>query len=206
MYLSPPELLTFILATTAVMALPGVTVSSVTGTTLGYGIGAGFAMELGAVLARLSMLVLLGLGLEIVTQAMAAAFDWVKLAGAAYLIWIGIRMIRRPPLFAKTGDGAPGIFRQVLSGFLVLWGNPKALLFFGAFVPQFIDVGQPIAPQVAVLGAIWIGIVVLTDSAYILLAGGARRLFVGVFAQRVGWVSGLVLIGAGLWLAFQQKA
>lgn len=206
MWLTAPELLTFILATAAVMAMPGVTVSSITGTTLGQGVSSGFAMEAGAVLARISMLVLLGIGLEVISQVMTAAFDWVKLAGAAYLIWIGIRMIRYPPRFGETGLSAPSLWRQVLSGFIVLWGNPKALLFFGAFVPQFVVVSQPVAPQVAFLGMIWIVIVVLTDSAYILLAGGARRLFTGAFAQRTGWVSGLILIAAGLWLAIQQKA
>lgn len=206
MWLTPSELLTFVLTTLAVMAMPGVTVSSVTGTTLGHGVGAGFAMEFGAVLARMSMLVLLALGLEVVSQAMEAAFDWVKLAGAAYLIWLGVRSIRQPPRFAATGqEVAPQFRQQVLSGFIVLWGNPKALLFFGAFLPQFVDLSRPVAPQVAVLGAIWLVIVVVTDSAYILLAGGARRFFGGRNSRTAGWVSGLILIGAGLWLAVQSR-
>ena len=206
MFLTPAELLTFVLTTAAVMAMPGVTVSSVVGTTLGHRVRAGFAMEAGAVLARIPMLLLLSLGLEVISQTMSAAFEWVKLAGAAYLVWLGIRMIRKPPRFADPERGSNATRRQVLNGFLVLWGNPKALLFFGAFLPQFVEAAQPIAPQIAALGLIWLAIVVVTDGAYILLAGTARRLFVGAFAQRVGWVSGLVLIGAGVWLAFQQKA
>lgn len=154
---------------------------------------------------RLSMLVVLALGLEAVSGAMTAAFDWVKLAGAAYLIWLGVRSIRQPPRFGTSDRVAPEFWRQVVSGFIVLWGNPKALLFFGAFLPQFIHLSHPVAPQVVLLGLIWLVIVILTDSAYILLAGGARKLFVGKFSQRAGWVSGLVLIGAGLWLAIQQK-
>lgn len=205
MWLSQTEIITFVLATLAVMAIPGVTVSSITGTTLGHGVSAGFSMELGAVLARLSMLAVLGLGLGAVSQFMLAAFDWVKLLGAAYLIWIGIKSIRHPPKFRETDYVPPKFANQVLSGFIVLWSNPKALLFFGAFVPQFIDPAMPLLPQLAFLGAIWIAIVVMTDSAYILLAGGARHLFRGPFADRVGWVSGVILIGAGVWLALQGR-
>ncbi len=206
MTLTSPELLAFILTTAAVMAIPGVTVSSLVGTTLGHGLRAGFVMEVGAVLARISMLILLIFGLDAVSRIMASAFDWVKIAGALYLIWLGVRMIRKPPRVIAVGQGTNDYFRQIMTGFIVLWTNPKALLFFGAFVPQFVDVNQPIAPQVVFLGALWIAIVVIADAAYILLAGGARNLFVGRFSQRAGWVSGAVLICAGLWLAFQQKA
>jgi len=205
MLLTASELVAFILATLAVMATPGVTVSAITGTTLAHGPKAGFALELGAVIARLTMIGVLALGLEAISQLMLAAFDWIKLIGAAYLIWIGIKTIRHPPQFRSTDSVSPRFGRQVVTGFIVLWSNPKALLFFGAFVPQFIDASAPIAPQLALLGGIWLTIVFCTDSAYILLSSGARHLFAGRFARRVGWVAGLILIGAGVWLGVQQK-
>lgn len=207
MLLSGSELFAFVLATVAVMATPGVTVSSLTGTALSHGAAAGFAMEAGAVAARLSMIVFLAFGLDIVSGVMDVLFDWVKLAGAAYLIWIGIKTIRHPPGLTAQADGSgPGAGAQVMRGFIVLWSNPKALIFFGAFVPQFIDPASGVGLQVMFLGAIWVLTALMTDSGYILLAGGARRMFRGRAAKRLGWVSGSILIGAGVWLALQRKA
>ncbi len=207
MLLSGSELLAFVLATVAVMATPGVTVSSLTGTALSNGARAGFAMEVGAVIARMSMIAILAFGLDVVSDVMGVLFDWVKLAGAAYLIWIGIKTIRHPPgLTAQANGTGPGAGAQVLRGFIVLWSNPKALIFFGAFVPQFVDPANGVAFQVLFLGAIWVLTALVTDSGYILLAGGARQVFRGRSAQRLGWVSGSILIGAGIWLALQRKA
>lgn len=206
MVLGPAELAAFVFATFAVMATPGVTVSSITGTSIAHGWRAGFAMEFGAVLARLTMIATLAVGFELVAQVMLAAFDWIKLAGAAYLIWIGINTIRHPPQLGTGTAAAPSFGRQVLSGFIILWSNPKALLFFGAFMPQFIDHSQAVLPQIVFLGSIWLAIVIATDSTYILLAGAARHLFRGQSAHRLGWTSGLILIGAGVWLASATKA
>lgn len=206
MIIAGPGLVTFLIATLAVLATPGVTVSAVTGTTLSHGTRAGFAMEAGAMLARLSMILVLALGLEAVSQVMLAAFDWVKLFGAAYLIWIGIKTIRHPPQLEAGVGSAPTNGKQLISGFVILWSNPKALIFFGAFLPQFIDPTVAIMPQVLLLGAIWVVLALLTDGFYILLAARARHLFRGKFAKRLGMVSGTILIGAGIWLALQQKA
>lgn len=200
------DLATFMLATLAVMATPGVTVSALIGNTLAHGVRAGLGVEAGAVVGRLSMIALLALGLGVVAELMGALFDVIKLAGAAYLIWLGIKTIRHPPGIAP-GDGVPeSLWRQVARGIAVLWSNPKAFIFFGAFIPQFIDTEQNIPLQVVFLGAIWVATALATDTCYILLAGSARQLFKGAFARRLGWISGIVLIGAGLWLALQHKA
>ena len=203
-----PALLAFVFGTVVVLATPGVTVSAITGTTIRHGRTAGFAMEAGVMLARLSMLTLLALGLEAVGRMMAELFDLIKFAGAAYLVWLGLRMIRHPPLLAAEGAVAPvpRLRLQPVSGFVVLWTNPKAFIFFGAFLPQFVDPAAPVAPQVALLGAIWIGVAAVTDGLYILLAGGARHLMRGALARRVGWISGTILMAGGVWLALQRKA
>lgn len=200
------QLAAFLLGTLAVMATPGITVSAITGNTLSYGARSGLAMEAGALLARVSMIITLAIGLGAVAGFMAAAFDWIKLIGAGYLIIIGIRMIRNPPGFSETEAPPRTTKQQVLSGFLVLWSNPKAFLFFGAFLPQFIDTNAPVWPQVLILGTAWLIISFATDSTYIVLANGARHLMRGAAARRLGWASGGILIAAGLWLAIQQKA
>lgn len=200
-----PEFATLVVGTFVVMATPGVTVSAVTGTTIRHGRLAGLRFEAGAMLARLMMLAALAFGLETVGRLMTEAFDLIKLVGAAYLIWLGARTMRNPP---RLVDGTPpthGRFADIGSGFVVLWTNPKAFLFAGAFLPQFVVPGEPVLPQLALVGGIWIGVVALTDGAYILLADGARRLMRGAFARRVGAVSGSILIAGGLWLALQRQ-
>lgn len=204
--LTTADLITFVFATLAVLATPGVTVSALTGTTLSDGPAAGFAMEAGAMLGRLSMIIVLALGLNAVSQLMLAAFDWIKFLGAAYLIWIGIKTIRNPPTIATGSKTPPHSAKQILNGFIVLWSNPKALIFFGAFIPQFIDPTVSVGPQIAFLGMIWVVTALVTDSCYILLAGRARETFRGNSGKRIGFVAGAILIGAGIWLALQTKA
>lgn len=164
-------------------------------------------MEFGVGLGRLSMLILLALGLGAVSEFMSFAFVWIKWVGAAYLVWIGIKTILKPP-FLQNQDvqEKAALWRQSLNGFLILWGNPKAFLFFGIFLPQFIATSEPIIPQIAVLGAIWLSIALITDSIYIVLSGGARRAVMNRKSAWLGHISGSMLIGAGLWLATQQKA
>lgn len=200
------DYITFVLATAAVMATPGITISNVTGTAMSRGVAAGFLVEAGAALGRISMLILLGLALDIVSELIETAFTWIKLIGAAYLSWLGIRAIRQPhtltPERAQGRDAGLLVFR----GFLVLWSNPKAFLFLGAFIPQFIDAQAPVWPQIAQLGAIWLIVAFLVDGAYILGAGRIRAALAKSGGHALGWVSGLVLIAAAVWLASQQNA
>ncbi|MCB9993457.1 MAG: LysE family translocator [Hyphomicrobiaceae bacterium] len=204
--MTPQDYITFVLATAAVMATPGITISNVTGTAMAKGTVAGFWVEAGAGLGRLSMLLLLGFALDFVSGFIAAAFTWIKIVGAAYLLWLGIRAIRQPHLLTpeRTPGRAAGLL--VLRGFLVLWSNPKAFLFLGAFIPQFIDTNVSVWPQIAVLGAIWLCTAFIVDGAYILGAGRIRAALAKGGGNALGWVSGLVLIAAAVWLASQQNA
>ena len=206
MLLTGSALAAYLLTTLAVMATPGVTVSSLLGTTLASGTRAGFAMELGVNIARLSMILALGLGLSAISTFMSEAFTIIKYAGAAYLIWLGIKAFRNPPDISGVDAMAPVLSSLVLRGIAVLWSNPKAFLFIGALVPQFIVTEAPLTPQLVFLGAIWIGTATLTDSAYVLLSGRVRALFSAKAGRALGWVSGSVLLGAAVWLATSQKA
>src|SRR5262249_26250524 len=91
--------------------------------------------------------------------------------------------------------------RQVLAGFLTLWGNPKALIFFGAFIPQFVDPRYPAWPQVLVLGLIEIGAAAITDGGYIAISVGARGLLRGGALIGATRGVGFILMGASIWRA-----
>jgi threonine/homoserine/homoserine lactone efflux protein len=94
----------------------------------------------------------------------------------------------------------------VVQGFFVVWTNPKALIFFGAFLPQFVDPRYPAWPQVIVLGLIEMFAALLTDGAYILVASYARQAITARRIELVNRVAGVILIGAAVWLALQHQA
>lgn len=184
------------------MAVPGITVSTVVSTALARGLVPAYWFEFGAGLARFTMVVVVAVALEAVTGIVSALFDIIKYIGAAYLLYLGIGYLtsrggiklnepqeKRPPL------------QQVLMGFLTLWGNPKALLFFGAFIPQFVDPHYTAWPQVLLLGLVEIVAAFITDSGYIALSVGARSLMTGGALVWVNRLAGVILIGAAVWLA-----
>ena len=180
------------------MAVPGITVSTVVSTALARGLVPAYWFELGAGLARLTMVLVVAVALEAVTGVVSALFDPIKYLGAAYLLYVGWGYLTsRSGLKVSDGGAVRSPGRQVLGGFLTIWGNPKALLFFGAFIPQFVD------PHF--LGLIEIGVAFLADSVYIALSVGARSLLTGRGLVWVNRIAGAILIGAAIWLATQHR-
>jgi threonine/homoserine/homoserine lactone efflux protein len=201
-----PLLLSFVLAAFVVSIVPGSTVSAVVGTGLARGLRAGIATEVGAQIGRLLMVVLVALALEFVRAAMLWAFDWIKFAGAAYIAWLGLKFIlSRPAEIGRGREGTARSFgRQVLSGILVTWSNPKSLLFFGAFLPQFVDPAHPAAPQIVLLGLIEMAIAAVTDTGYLLLFVKAREGMPRAAQLWIDRIAGTILIAAAIWLALQH--
>ena len=112
------------------------------------------------------MIGIVAIGLTSLMATMGYWFDWVRFAGAAYLVWLGIKLIRFPVEGVKADEPPPpprgGFFLQ---GFLVLLSNPKVLVFFGAFIPQFMDMNRDHVSQVTLLGVTFMVIAGLTDGA-----------------------------------------
>ena len=200
-----PILFSFIVAAFVVVIVPGVTVSAIVSISLARGMAAGFWTELGVQLGRLSMVLVVALALETVLGLVSAAFDVIKYAGAAYLCWLGWGYLtQRHTVELGRTAGETTQLKQVLSGFLILWGNPKALIFFGAFLPQFVNPAFPAWPQVIVLGLIEMGAGLLADGAYIIIAARARHALTGRRAELVNRIAGIILILAAVWLALQH--
>ena len=93
-----------------------------------------------------------------------------------------------------------------MRGFVVIWSNPKALIFLGALLPQFVDRTQPTFPQIVVLGLIFMLIASTTDSMYAVLAGRMRHLISAARVKVVSRLSGAVLVCGGIWLALLKRA
>jgi threonine/homoserine/homoserine lactone efflux protein len=182
--------------------VPGITVSTVVSTALARGLGGALWFELGAAIARFTMVVIVAAALQAVTGIVSALFDIIKYIGAAYLLYLGIGYLTSKKGIQLTAGGpVRSGWKQAMAGFLTLWGNPKALLFFGAFLPQFVDPHYLAWPQVIILGLIEIGAAAITDSSYIAIAVGARNLLSGGALLWVNRIAGVILIGASIWLA-----
>ena len=198
--------LAYVAACIALALLPGPNVTLVIANGLRYGTRAALINIVGAQVGLAIVIAVVGIGLTSLVATMGYWFDWVRLAGAAYLIWIGINLVLRPAAIA-TPDTPPAPPRGgfFLQGMLVLLSNPKALLFFGAFIPQFVDLKANQLWQVAVLGFTFMVFASLTDAGYALLAGRARALLSEKRTRLLSRVSGGFMIGGGLWLALSRS-
>lgn len=212
---STTALVTFALANVLIVIVPGPTITLIVANAIRYGARAGLANVAGTQAGVSSMIIILALGLETMAQVFAQLLVWVKFIGAAYLIWIGIKLWRSSfnqtgGMFAvKTGSSnnpPPPLKRFFWQGFAVLWSNPKAFFFFGAFIPQFIDPQTAAAPQILFLGALAVLIGTTLDSAYAILAGKAGAWLTRSRLRLVERISGTFLIGGGIWLAFTRRA
>src|SRR3569623_897314 len=155
--------------------VPGPTGTVILANALRSGTLAGLSIIAGTQLGLVTMILVVGLGLEAVMGFMAFAFDWIKLAGAAYLVWLGFNMLRSQGHLGTAAAGPEKSYRRlILDGFLVIWSNPKALIFLGAFLPQFVNASGATFPQVVVLGFFFMVLAGASDSMYAQLGGRAR--------------------------------
>jgi threonine/homoserine/homoserine lactone efflux protein len=200
-----PDASTFLLfaaASIAFLAIPGPSVFYIVTRSLAQGRRAGVTSMLGVQVGGLVHVVAAAFGLSALIASSATAFTVVKYAGAAYLIVIGLRKLlaRDREDVALEPIGTASDRRLFWQGAVVNILNPKTALFFLAFLPQFVDPTAPIAPQMLVLGTMLVGIGVLSDGTYALLAAGAgRRLRETAAARRrLDRLSGGVFVGLGL--------
>ena len=159
----------YLLACVIFTLVPGPTVTLIVANSLTHGARAGLLNVAGTQLGLAVFVGVLVIGLASVIEALGVWFDWVRFIGAAYLVWIGIKMFRASGRLDDPGrTPAPrgGFFLQ---GFLVMLSNPKVLIFFGAFIPQFVDPSGDYVAQVILLGATAMATAAITDGAYAIL-------------------------------------
>ena len=203
--MSAITLATFILASFVVAVVPGPTVSLIIANSIRGGTRAGMANIAGTQAGFVIMVLVVAFGLESVMIFMADWFFYIKLAGAAYLVWLGIKMLRSD---GEMSDGDPvkppriGYFWQ---GFVVVLSNPKVLIFLGAFIPQFIDPTGDAFIQTILYGTLFMIVAVIFDCIYAILAGKAGGLLTRTRMRFVERFSGTLLIGGGIWMASLNK-
>ena len=197
--------LAFVVACVALALIPGPVVTLVIANGLRHGTRAALTNVAGAQAGLAIVIGIVAVGLTSLMATMGYWFDWVRFAGAAYLVWLGIKLIWAPVEGVDVDAPPPpprgGFFLQ---GFLVLLSNPKVLVFFGAFIPQFMDLSKDHFSQVALLGITFMVIAASTDAVYALLAGRARLFFSKQRTRLVSRISGGFMIGGGVWLALMR--
>jgi threonine/homoserine/homoserine lactone efflux protein len=199
----------FSLATLILVAMPGPGVLYLVGRTLDQGRRAGVASMLGIESGELVHVVAAAVGLSALLATSATALDVVRYAGAAYLIVLGIRRWRagaepEAPVEPQRAS-ARRIFAQ---GLVVQVLNPKVAIFFLAYLPQFLDPSAPVAPQVLLLGGVYLAIAMASDGVYVVLASlAARRLRHSTAAQRgMARASAATYVGLGLFAALSGRS
>jgi threonine/homoserine/homoserine lactone efflux protein len=209
----PPasHLLAFAALSLALIIVPGPSVLFVITRSLQLGRAAGLAVAAGGQLGEYAQVVAVALGLGVLVERSAVIFSAVKLAGAGYLVYLGVQAIRnrRSLAAALTADPARRTTSGMLrDGFVVGLTNPKSVVFFVAVLPQFADRAAGHLPaQLLLLGAIFVAIAVVSDGLWALGAGSARS-WLARSPRRlevIGGTSGLVMIGIGAALALTGR-
>ena len=197
-------LIAFVLATLVLAVTPGPGVVYIVARTLAQGRAAGLASVAGVALGNLGNALGAAIGLAALFAVSSLAFTIVKYAGAAYLIYLGLKALRRPATAREPMRfGAPRLGRIFRDGVFVALLNPKTALFFAAFLPQFIDPAKSAASQGAMLGGIFVLVAAITDTAYVLAASLAGSALVGTRRGRVGgrYLTAATFIALGLFTA-----
>lgn len=201
--------LTFAAASTALVLIPGPTVLLVLSYAISQGKRVAVASATGVALGDLVAMSLSLAGLGALVLASATLFTVLKWVGAFYLVYLGVKLLRSPPAEGLDAVADP----KAVTGGGVFWHaaavtalNPKSIVFFIAFVPQFVIVGQPLGPQFSVLIATFVGIAAINALAYALLADRLRQTIkrpnVITWFTRGG---GVVLIGMGVMTALARR-
>lgn len=205
-----PELhlyIVFIGTTIGLGLIPGPNVALIVANSIAHGTRYGLVSVAGTSSAMVPQLTLATFGASALLATMASAFEWLRWAGVAYLLYLGIAH------WCAASDGNLDVaadkravpYRTVYwRGFWVSAANPKTLLFFGAFLPQFVSTHGNVMIQMTVLSITFIAVITIVDGGWAVLAGKARP-YVSRFARLRHRISGSFYITAGIGLAFARK-
>lgn len=199
----------FTLASAVLLAVPGPTVMLVVSYALGRGRGTGWATVPGVALGDFTAMTISLLGAGAILAASATLFTVLKLIGAAYLIWLGIQLWRAKPTPGELGEltRPQGHGRMFWNSYVVTALNPKSIVFFIAFVPQFVDPAGPLLVQFAILELTFVGLAAANAALWAILAGQMQSRFRRPSTLRiVNRLGGTFLIGAGFLTALARRA
>ncbi len=206
-FMSLGTYLAFLVASAVLLVIPGPTVLTVVSYSLSHGRRAGVPLTVAVALGDATALTMSLLGLGALLAASAFWFTLVKLIGGIYLIYMGVGLLR-----SGRGDSAatpvkPGSRRRLFADtYMVTALNPKSILFFVAFLPQFVDPAVHAAPQLWLLGTSFVILAAINAAMYAVFATSARRVLTSASARRyLHLTGGSLLTAAGIWALLVRR-
>lgn len=199
--------LAFVVATTIMIALPGPSVLLTVSHSISFGWRSAIATVAGATMGIAVQLIVAAIGLTSLLNVVAGVFEWLRWAGAAYLVYLGIKQWRSAsePLNFDASDVSKK--NLLVQGLIITIPNPKSLVFIAAFLPQFIDATRPLGLQFTLIVPTFLLITFTITSIWALVAGSAREFFRGKRAFRaVSRTAGGLMIVAGIWIAAARRS
>ena len=196
------EIIYFLVASFLVVIVPGPTVSLIIANSLKSGMRAGILNVVGTQLGLIILIILLALGFKAISPFLEDVIKVVRIIGAIYLMTLGYLSFTSKNLSDNSEKINKFDKKFILQGLIVILSNPKAFLFLGAFIPQFININQPIGSQIIYFGIIFMIVGAIFDGMYAVVFGKFREIIINKFINILNKLGGTLLFFVGLWLLF----
>jgi threonine/homoserine/homoserine lactone efflux protein len=195
------NLVALVVATAILVMIPGPNVALIVANSIRYGFSMGATTALGVTCGNAIQLLVVVLGMTAIIEMAAEALTWVRWAGVAYLVYLGMRTWNTPADDLAGVKAAPAVFSRAV---VIAAINPKTLLFIAAFLPQFVVLDAGIAGHPATVAAVFLAVLLVGDLVWAAMAGSARQLLTRFAAAR-NRVTGAFLVAAGVGLALSRR-
>ena len=196
------EIIYFLIASFLVVIVPGPTVSLIIANSLKSGTRAGILNVAGTQLGLIILILLLAMGFKVISPFLEDLIKFVRIVGAFYLIILGYLSFSSKELSDNSEKIKKFDKKFILQGFIVILSNPKAFLFLGAFIPQFININEPIGSQIIYFGILFMIVGAIFDGMYAVVFGKFREIIINKYINILNKLGGTLLIFVGLWLLF----
>ena len=196
------EIIYFLIASFLVVIVPGPTVSLIIANSLKSGTRAGILNVAGTQIGLIILILLLAMGFKVISPFLEDLIKFVRIAGAFYLMILGYLSFSSKELSDNSEKIKKFDKKFILQGFIVILSNPKAFLFLGAFIPQFININQPIGSQIIYFGILFMIVGAIFDGMYAVVFGKFREIIINKYINILNKLGGTLLFFVGLWLLF----
>ena len=194
------EIIYFIIASFLVVIVPGPTVSLIIANSLKFGIRAGILNVVGTQLGLIFLIILLALGFKAISPLLEDVIKIVRIIGAFYLMILGYLSFTTKNFSENSHSIKKFDKKFILQGLIVILSNPKAFLFLGAFIPQFIDITQKIENQIIFFGILFMIVGAIFDGMYAVVFGKFREIIINKYIKILNKLGGSLLFFVGFWL------
>ena len=196
------EIIYFIIASFLVVVVPGPTVSLIIANSLKSGIRAGILNVAGTQIGLIILILLLAFGFKAISPFLEDVIKVVRIIGAVYLMTLGYVSFTSKNLPENSQKIKNFDKKFILQGLIVILSNPKAFLFLGAFIPQFIDIYQPISSQIIYFGILFMIVGAIFDGMYAVIFGKFKEIIINKYINVLNKLGGTLVFFVGLWLLF----